>query len=124
MKQQHPTPLAAAVVLLVLLSISNLVTPVLPASQVPPLPIEIAGVVTGLIGLLAAAGLWTGKRWAFWLTLIISALNALGAAPGIPGAPTLFLQIASAVTLVGSIAIIVLLFRPTTRRALRPAASS
>jgi uncharacterized membrane protein (DUF2068 family) len=55
------------------------------------------GVVLGIAGLIAAAGLWMLKKWSIWLTIIVSALNLLSAAPGITFAPNAALQDAATI---------------------------
>lgn len=39
--------------------------------------VGISVVIVGLVELLFAWGLWTLKRWAFWATIIIEAINLL-----------------------------------------------
>src|SRR5258708_15827538 len=78
MKISRPGVLTAAAILLGLISLSSFATPLLDG---PPLPVKVLAVVTGLIGLLAAYGLWKAKRWGMIVAIIVSALNALSAAP-------------------------------------------
>ena len=35
-------------------------------------------IIFGLVGLVMAWGLWTGKTWAWWLTIIFNGIGALG----------------------------------------------
>ena len=37
----------------------------------------IVFIILGLIALVSAYGLWTGKKWGWWITIIISALGVL-----------------------------------------------
>ena len=83
----RPLPVTVAVVLLVILSLANLLSPVLPSEGVPTFVIYL-GVVLGVLGLIGAGGLWMLKRWALWLTIVVSVLNILSAAPGLAFAPT------------------------------------
>src|SRR6266852_2009133 len=86
MKTSRPGVLTIAAILLGLISLLSLATPLLAG---PPLPVKVLAVVTGLIGLLAAYGLWQAKRWGMIVAIIVSALNALSAAPGLLAMPTL-----------------------------------
>lgn len=123
MKQHHPGTLSLAVLLLALIGVWGLANPRLPGhSQIPP-PVVIGAVVFGIAGLIAAAGLWAGKQWATRLAVIVSAVNALSAAPGIAFAPNLLLHVSSSVAVICAILIIVLVRMPATRRSLAPASS-
>jgi uncharacterized membrane protein (DUF2068 family) len=75
------------------------------------------GVVLGVAGLIAAAGLWMLKRWALWLTIVVSVLNILSAAPGLAFAPTPTLRTLAAVGVVGFALVVVLAVLPSSRRA-------
>ena len=85
--QGRPLPVTAAAVLLALISLAGLPGPLLPGSEVVPAVVLYSGIVLGVAGLIAAVGLWLLKRWSFWLTIVVSALNLLSAAPGIAFAP-------------------------------------
>jgi hypothetical protein len=105
-----------AAILLVLFSLVNLLSPLLPMEGVPAFVVYL-GVVLGVAGLLAAAGLWMLKRWALWLAIVVSVLNILSAAPGLAFAPTPMLQVAATVTVVGSALVILLVVLPGSRSA-------
>ena len=115
--QARPVPVTVAVVLLVLISLSGLTGPLLPGSEAVPSVVLYGGIVLGVAGLIASVGLWILKRWSFWLTIVVSALNLLSAAPGIPFGPGA-LKIFAAVSVLVSAIIIVLVLRPVSRRAL------
>jgi hypothetical protein len=102
-------------ILLGLLSLLNVISPLFPSEKVPTFVIYFS-VVLGVVGLVAV-GLWMLRRWSFRLTIIFSVLNILSAAPGIAFAPTAWLQVLSAVTVVGFALIIVLVVLPTSRHA-------
>ena len=36
-----------------------------------------SGIVLGVVGLVAAVGLWMMKTWSFWLTIVVCVLNIL-----------------------------------------------
>ena len=78
---------------------------------------KVLAVVTGLIGLLAAYGLWQAKRWGMIIAIIVSALNALSAAPGLVVQPNLFATITAGVGIAISVLIIVLAVLPSARQA-------
>jgi len=60
----HSRPLAvtAAAILLALLSLPNLVSPLLPREGIPAVVVYL-GVVLGVAGLVGAAGLWMLRKW-------------------------------------------------------------
>ena len=114
----RPTPVSVAAVLLALLSVLNLVSTVIPAfSSGVPAVVVYGSAVLGLLGLVAAYGLWSLNKWGVWLTIILSVLNISSAAPGIVFAPTTMLFVGAIVTIVGYALIIVLVVVPTSRRA-------
>jgi hypothetical protein len=76
-----------------------------------PQAIIILGALTGVAGLLAAYGVWRGQKWGVWLAIILSAVNALSALPGVLFAPSAFARILAIVGVVVSIFIIVVLLR-------------
>jgi len=106
----------AAAVLQVLLGLANLASPLFPLEGVPVFVVYL-GVVLGIAGLVASAGLWMLRKWSIWLTIVVSVLNLLSAAPGVAFAPDEALQVAAVVTVVVSALIIVLVVLPTSRRA-------
>jgi uncharacterized membrane protein (DUF2068 family) len=115
--RSRPQTVTVAAILLAILSLANLISPLLPSEGVPAFVIYL-GVVLGIAGLVAAAGLWMLRKWSRWLTIILSALNLLSAAPGMAFAPNASLQVAATITVVVSALIIVLVVLPTSRRAL------
>jgi hypothetical protein len=57
------------------------------------------------------------KKWGLWLTVVVSVLNLLSAAPGVVFAPGSALKAFAAVGVVVPALIIVLVGLPTARRA-------
>jgi hypothetical protein len=114
--RSRPLPVTVAAVLLTLLSLPNLASPLLPVEGIPAFVVYL-GVVLGVGGIIGAAGLWTLRKWSIWLTIVVSALNLLSAAPGITAAPNAALQVAATLTVVVSALIIVLVVLPSSRRA-------
>lgn len=69
---------------LALVALGPLITSLMEESMLYPYPIALlAGVlgvallISGGIGLIISWGLWTGRGWAWWLTVIFSALSLL-----------------------------------------------
>jgi uncharacterized membrane protein (DUF2068 family) len=114
--RSRPTYVTVAAVLLGILSLLNLLGPLLPSEGVPAV-VVYGGIVLGVVGLVAAGGLWVLKRWGVWLAVVVGALNLLSAAPGIPFGPNAALRVAATVTVVVSALIIVLVVIPASRRA-------
>jgi archaellum biogenesis protein FlaJ (TadC family) len=112
----RPLPVTVAIVLLALLSLANLLSPVMPSEGVPAF-VTYLGVVLGVLGLIGAGGLWMLKRWALWLTIVVSVLNILSAAPGLAFAPTPTLRALATVGVVGFALVILLAVLPNSRRA-------
>ena len=92
----------------------------MPGSEEVPAVVIYGGIVLGIVGLVAAVGLWMLKKWGFCLTIIVSVLNILSAAPGVAFAPNAALQGVAAVGVLIPALIIVLVVLPTSRRALTP----
>ena len=114
--RSRPTTVTVAAVLLGILSLLNLAWPLFLLEAVPAVVVW-GGVVLGVVGLVAAAGLWVLKRWAVWLAVVVSALNLLSAAPGVAFPSNGALWVAAAVTVLVSALIIVLVVLPASRRA-------
>jgi uncharacterized membrane protein (DUF2068 family) len=106
----QPPPVFIAMVLLALLSLTNLV----PAEQVILEGKLTAAVflplVVGVGGLVGAWGLWRLKRWAMWLVIIVCVLNILMNAPQITSP-------AMAIYIVVCALVILLVVLPNSRRA-------
>jgi uncharacterized membrane protein (DUF2068 family) len=113
----RPQPVSVAAVLLALISLPNVLYPLL-ALEGELLPLIYLTVVFGVAGLIAAAGLWMLKRWALWLSIVVCLLGGIFSwAPVIPQAPTALYRGLAAVVVVSSILIIVLVVLPTSQRA-------
>ena len=116
MNTQRPLSITIAAVLLALFSVLNLAFPLFPTEGIPAFVVYL-GVALGVIGLVAAAGLWMLRKWSIWLTMIVSVLNILSAAPGVAAAPNGALQAAATVTVIAFALIAVLVVLPVSRRA-------
>jgi hypothetical protein len=81
--RSRPLPVTVAAILMALFSLLNLLFPLLPTEDIPILAVVVYGVfVLGVAGLVATAGLWLLREWSIWLTIVVSVLNVVAAAPG------------------------------------------
>ena len=122
--RSRPLPVTVAAILLVLLSLFDFPWPyelLFPGVEAPPAFLNYLGYVVGIVGIVAAVGLWMLKPWSYWTTIVVCALNFLLGAPGVIFAPGATLKALIAVTEVVAILIIVLVVRPDSRRALADA---
>jgi hypothetical protein len=120
----RPLPVTVAAILLVLLSLFDFPWPyelLFPGVEEPPAALNYAGYVVGVVGLVAAVGLWMLQKWSYWSTIVVCVLNFLLGAPGVVFAPGAGLKAVIAVTEVVAILIIVLVVLPDSRRALADA---
>ena len=83
----------------------------------PPYFIMLIGLITGVVGVVAAYGTWKGQRWGVILTIIANLVNGLSAVPGILVALTPELFIYASVGVVFSVVIVVLCLWPDRRLA-------
>ena len=118
----RPQPVTVAAILLALFSLMNFPGPwwyaVPGAAEVTPMFVLYSGIVLGIVGLVAAVGLWMMKTWSLWLTIIVCVFNILlnvsGLVMELPGG----LKALIAVQTVGFVLTLVLVVLPSTRRAL------
>ena len=75
--------MSAGAILLALFSLVSHPVTLLPGAKEVLAMVVYGGFVLSIVGLVAAAGLWTLKKWGFWLTLVVSVANLLLAAPGL-----------------------------------------
>ena len=110
----QPPPVFIAMVLLALLSLTNLV----PAQSVifegNPTAAVLLPLVAGVGGLVGAWGLWMLKRWAMWVVIVVCVLNILMNAPQLISP---FMAIYTAIYIVVCALVIVLVVLPNSRRA-------
>ena len=122
---RRPLALSVAAILLVLLSLFDSPWPyeiLFPGlEEEPPAFVIYSGYVLGIVGLLVAVGLWMVKKWSYWATIVVCALNFLLGAPGVVFAPGVALKALIAVTEVVALLIIVVVVLPSSRRALATA---
>jgi hypothetical protein len=121
-----PRPLAVtiAAILLVLLSLFDFPWPyelLFPGAEEAPAFLIYSGYVLGVVGLVAAVGLWMLKPWSYWSTIVVCVLNFLLGAPGVVFAAGAALKAFIALTEVVAVLIIVLVVLPDSRRALADA---
>ena len=119
--RSRPTPVTAAALMLVLLSLFGfpwLWRLLFAGVEEPPAFAIYVGFVLGIVGLVVAVGLWTMKAWSYWATIVVCVLNLLSGAPGMVLGPSAGIKVTSAVLEVVAVLIIVLIVRPSSRRAL------
>src|ERR671921_717209 len=117
----RPLLVTVAAILLVLLSLFDFPWPYMllfPGVEEPPAFVIYSGYVLGIVGLVVAVGLWMMKAWSYWATIIVCVLNLLSGVPGVFLGPTIGIRVLSAVLGVVALLIIVLVIRPSSRRAL------
>ena len=119
--RSRPLPVTVAAIVQALISLLSLPGPLLPGSEGIPAVVLYSGIVLGVAGLIASAGLWMLKKWSLWLTIIVNVLGGLSAAPGVGAAPNAALQIAAIAAVLISVVVIVLVVLPSSRRALASA---
>jgi hypothetical protein len=81
------------------------------SSNQPPYAVLLITVVVGLVGLVAAYGVFRTQRWGVILTLVLMVINVLISLPGIPFGPTMFDKVSSVVGLLVAGAAIYFLLR-------------
>ena len=124
--RRRPLAVTVAAILLVLLSLTNfpwLYDFLFAAGEFegPPAFLLYSGYVVGVVGLVAAVGLWMLQKWSYWVTIVVCVLNFLLGAPGVVMAPTAAMKAFIAVSEVVAVLIIVLVVLPDSRRALATA---
>jgi hypothetical protein len=82
-----------------------------------PTVVLFLGIALGVLGLLGAGGLWRLRRWGFLLSIIVSVLNILLAAPWLAVESQATGKLLAGVTAAGFALVLVLLMRPNSRRA-------
>jgi uncharacterized membrane protein (DUF2068 family) len=119
----RPLPVTAATILLVLLSLFLLPWEWLSPGVVeePAAFVSYGALVLGIVGLVGAVGLWMVKKWSFWVSIVVSVLSCLLAAPRVVMAPTAAEKVPPTVAVVVAAAIIVLVVLRDSRRALTTA---
>ena len=123
--RSRPMPVTVAAILLALFSVMNFPGPwwyVVPGvAEVTPMFVIYSGIVLGIVGIVAAVGLWMMKTWSLWLTIVVCVLNIVLNASGLvmmlPGG----LKALIALQTIGFILTLVLVVLPGTRRALAAA---
>ena len=118
----RPQPVTVAAILLALFSLMNFPGPwwyaVPGAAEVTPMFVLYSGIVLGIVGLVAAVGLWMMKAWSYWATIVVCVLNILFNVSGLVMALPGGLKALIAVQTVGFVLTLVLVVLPSTRRAL------
>src|SRR5215208_6328494 len=122
---QRPQPVTVAAILMALFSLMNFPGPwwyVVPGVvEVTPMFVLYSSIVLGIVGIVAAVGLWMMKTWSLWPTIVVCVLNILlnvsGLVMALPGA----LKALIAIQTIGFIVALVLTALPSSRHALAAA---
>ena len=121
MSPRRALPVTVAAILMALFSLMNFPGPwwylVPGAVEATPMIVIYSGIVLGIVGLVAAVGLWMLKRWGLWLTIVVCVVNILFNVFGLAVVPTVALQVAIVVQTIGFVLAIVLAVLPDSRRA-------
>ena len=121
----RPLPVIVAAILLALFSLMNFPGPwwylVPGAAEVTPMFVIYSGIVLGVVGLVAAVGLWMMKTWSFWLTIVVCVLNILLNVSGLVMMLPAGLKALITVQTIGFVLVIVLVVLPSSRRVLATA---
>src|SRR4051812_8400923 len=117
----RPLPVTVAAILMALFSLMNFPGPwwyAIPgAMDETPTFIIYSGIVLGIVGIVAAVGLWLVKNWGFWLTVIVCVINILLSVPAPAMVSSAGLLALIAVQSIGFLLVIVLVVLSTSRRA-------
>jgi uncharacterized membrane protein (DUF2068 family) len=112
--RSRPLPVTIAAILLVLGSLVNFLAPLMLPAEAGSVVYIIVGL--GVLGLVAAGGLWMLKRWGLWLTVVVAVLNILAAAPGLVFATDFSGRALATMGVVGFALVILLAVLPGPRR--------
>ena len=124
----HSKSLTVAAILQLLLSIGGIAATIpslfLGAESVnnagtsPPYFIVLLAFAIGLVGVVAAYGVWKRQKWAIVLTIVLRAVDGLSALPGVLFAPSAVWQVLAIGSVILSSLVIVLLLRREPRPAI------
>jgi uncharacterized membrane protein (DUF2068 family) len=123
----RPLPVTVGAILMALFSLMNFPGPwwyaVPGAMEETPMFIIYSGIVLGIVGLVAAVGLWMVKKWSLWLTIIVCGINILLSVPAPAMVSSAGLLALIAVQTIGFVLVIVLVVLSTSRRAFAASSS-
>ena len=117
--RSRPLPVTVAAILLALSSLSNAPWPLsalFPGAEGAPAVVVYVGIVLGIVGLVAAVGVWMLKKWSYWATIIVCVLNILLDVPGLAMVRTVALETAIVVQVLGFALTIVLVVLSSAQR--------
>jgi hypothetical protein len=117
--RSRPQAVTVAALLMALFSLMNFPGPwwyAVPGAEETPMLIIYSGIVLGIVGIVAAVGLWMLKTWSYWATIVVSVLNILLNVSGLAMVQSGGLLTLIAVQTIGFILVIVLVVLPASRR--------
>ena len=107
-RRGRPRWVTRAAGLVVLLAVMNVVGPLMPMSHG-----DIGfGIGSALIALGAAWALATLRRWGRVMTIVVAVLNVLSDAPAVAVGSTVLIKVVAGTTVLGWVAVLVLVARP------------
>ena len=110
-RQRGDQLLMGAIVGSILANVVSLLLFLAPVDDDPPAFAYVVTVIFAVAALVAAWGLWQRRRWAKWLTVVVTALNILSGLPVFGAGPSAALVIGIIIATIIGIAVIVLLFQ-------------
>ncbi len=123
--RSRPLPVTVGAILMALFSVINFPGPwwyaIIPEAMEAPMFVVYSGIVLGIVGIVAAVGLWMLKKWGLWLTIVVSVVNILFNVSGLFMVLSGGLKAAIAVQTIGFVLAIVLVVLPDSRRAFQAA---
>jgi hypothetical protein len=111
----RPSTVTAAAVLLIVLTAVGLVAAPLGVGEHGASFAAIAIAMSAIRG-IAAFGVWRARRWAAILAFVISSIDVLLSTPGFFDGSSTRMQVVSAIAVPLSLAILILLAWPSSRR--------
>ena len=120
--RSRPMPVTVAAILMALFSmLNNAPGPwwdAIPGFvEETPMIVIYVSTVLGIVGIVAAVGLWMMKKWGLWLNIVVSVLNILLNMLGVFEVQSGALQAVLAVMAIGFVITLVLVVLPDSRRA-------
>jgi hypothetical protein len=115
----RPWTVIAAVVITVAMQIASISLFFVPGSEEAPAAAVVISIVGGLLLLVGAWGLWNLRRWGARLVFVLTLLSALASIPALFAAPSGWILASAIVGVPLSLAVLVLIAHPASRRVYR-----
>jgi hypothetical protein len=115
----RPQAVTAAVVITVATTLLSFPLMFLPGMEDVPTGAIIFSIVASVVTLFSAWGLWQLRRWGAIVTFVLTLLNVLSSIPAFIERPSGWIVAWAAISIPISIAVLVLIALPSSRRAYR-----